>query len=102
MGSVVGSSWTFACCLRLMRSPIRPAITSNVPANMSQCGNCHSMPVTLSTYFFALQSLFFLEEEFLTTAEEAGLDHFAPLAAARKLFPGLDRPAAADLAQAAE
>jgi hypothetical protein len=51
-GSVVGSSWTFACCLRFRRSPIRPAITSNVPANMSQCGNSHSMPVTPSTYFF--------------------------------------------------
>jgi hypothetical protein len=33
LGSLAGSSWTFACCLRLITSPIRPAITSNVPAN---------------------------------------------------------------------
>jgi hypothetical protein len=33
LGSLAGSSWTFARCLRLITSPIRPAITSNVPAN---------------------------------------------------------------------
>jgi hypothetical protein len=33
LGSLAGSSRTFACCLRLITSPIRPAITSNVPAN---------------------------------------------------------------------
>jgi hypothetical protein len=33
LGSLAGSSWTFACCLRLITSPIGPAITSNVPAN---------------------------------------------------------------------
>jgi hypothetical protein len=52
---VAGSSLTFACCLRLITSPIRPEITSNVPAIMSQCGSCsHSMAVlTMSTYLFA-------------------------------------------------
>ena len=55
LGSLAGSSWTFACCLRLITSPIRPAITSNVPAIMSQCGSCsHSMAVlTISNLFFA-------------------------------------------------
>jgi hypothetical protein len=57
LGSLAGSSWTFACCLRLITSPIRPAITSNVPAIMSQCGSCsHSMAVlTISNLFFAFR-----------------------------------------------
>jgi hypothetical protein len=50
----------------------------------------------------AWQSVFFLEDEFCTTAEAAGLGYFAPLSAARKLFPGMDRPAAVALAEAAE
>jgi hypothetical protein len=50
----------------------------------------------------AWQSLFFLEDEFLTTAESAGLDYFAPMRIARALFPGMDRPDAVELAEAAE
>jgi hypothetical protein len=42
--SLAESVSIFARCLRSITNPIRPAITSNVPANMSQCGNCHSMP----------------------------------------------------------
>jgi hypothetical protein len=50
----------------------------------------------------AWQSVFFLEDEFCTTAEASGLDHFAPMRLVRNLFPGLDRPDAVELAEAAE
>jgi hypothetical protein len=50
----------------------------------------------------AWQSVFFLEDEFCTTAAAHGLDHFAPMHLACKLFPGLDRPAEVEMAQAAE
>jgi hypothetical protein len=46
--------------------------------------------------------LFFLENEFCTTAAASGLDYFAALAAARELFPDIDTPAAVELAEAAE
>jgi hypothetical protein len=49
----------------------------------------------------AWQSVFFLEDEFCTTAEASGFDHFAPMRLARNLFPGLDRPDAVELAEAA-
>jgi hypothetical protein len=49
----------------------------------------------------AWQSVFFLEDEFCTTAEASGLDHFAPMRLARNLFPGLDRPDAVEVAEAA-
>jgi predicted solute-binding protein len=49
----------------------------------------------------AWQSVFFLEDEFCITAVASGLDHFAPMYPACGLFPGLDRPAAVELAEAA-
>jgi hypothetical protein len=49
----------------------------------------------------AWQSLFFLEEEFGTTAEASGLDYFAPMESAKELFPDMDRLAAVELAEAA-
>jgi hypothetical protein len=55
---------------RFLTHPIRPAITNNVPPSMSQCGSCQSVPVTLSTYFFAL----------------------SPSSTRRRMAPGRDRP----------
>jgi hypothetical protein len=50
----------------------------------------------------AWQSLFFLEDEFCSTAESVGLNYFAPMRLARDLFPGMDRAVAVELAEAAE
>ena len=49
----------------------------------------------------AWQSVFFLEDDICTTAEASGFDFFAPMHLARNLFPGLDRPDAVELAEAA-
>jgi hypothetical protein len=49
----------------------------------------------------AFQNVFFLEDEFCTTTEACGLEYFAPKDFARKLFPGFDRLAAVELAEAA-
>ena len=49
----------------------------------------------------AFQNVFFLEDEFCTTAEASGLGYLAPMRCARDLFPGMDRLAAVELADAA-